>query len=119
MKVKRMALSEVKDNLSRIVQEVGAREAVIIITRHGRDAARMTAVDADSSTEPGTHRQRLKAYPYRKLSRQSDTADTAMHGGTHSSRATTWETLSDLAERIREDLPEGITAGDITNDIRS
>jgi prevent-host-death family protein len=118
MKVIRMSLSEVKNSLSGVVHEVQTRGDVVIITRHGHDAARLTPIGSVKVEHQslGKPPHRVAVSDKRKARPNIPHVRASSQASPH--RATTWTDLNSLAEQIRKHWPEGITAEDVMNDVR-
>ena len=120
-KVVRMPLSDVKNGLSSVVDNIIKKGDVVIITRHGHDAARLTPIGpvkgvALVHSKP-PHRFRAKHVAGGESAHVVATGNMEPPSG-HRQSATTWEDLNSLAEQIRKAWPKGITAEDVMNDIR-
>ena len=118
MALKRMALSEVKDSLSSVIQEVQAKREMIIITRHGHDVARLTPIGSPGAGRRRTYRKRSAVPGDFTQITEKDTTKAKARSGIPKPKSATWEDLNSVAERIRRDLPEGISAQDVMDDIR-
>lgn len=94
--MKSLPLSEVKTNLSRLVDEVAAREGRVVITKHGRPAAMLLSMDEIEGLEATLDIMRDPVF-YAEVLEAIKEAD---------SGKTRWVYLDDLDENFERKKPE-------------
>ena len=63
MRIKRMALSQVKSGLSRVIDEIQSEGQAVIVTIHGHDAVRIMPLRMHRVTKIPRHNQKIVGHP--------------------------------------------------------